>query len=509
MMRLTLSWPVAAVWGFAAVGVLAQESVGAAGPGREWSVAPRLSVTETFTDNVRLSPSAPQSEQITEVSPGLSLQSQGRSHKAYLDVALTEIFYANDTAAHRTQKALNTFGTLEAVDNWLFIDFNGAITQQAISAFGPQLSGNAALNPNQTEVSSYRVSPYLRGQLGDWAQYEARYSRAVLQADASVGSGVAVSDGVVNISGNTAFRRLGWSAQAQRQQVDYSAGRPTQADQVNLGLSYALTPQFGVSATAGRESHNYTSLAQQSADTSAVGITWTPSELSRVSLSQGNRSFGKVHHLSVEHRSARTAWRFTDSRDVSATPSQLGFFSLGSIYELLFSQLASVEPNPTARARLVSAYLQDNAINPNAVVISSFLTSAVSLQRRQNLSFALLGARDTLTFLASRSESSRVDSLSTAFDDLTASTVVRQRGFSTHYAHRLTPEASLGVLWSRQNTSGSLAAQDSTFQLVSLSLTNRLSRYASASVGLQRVLYDNRVAPYAQNALTMILNLQF
>ena len=234
MMRLTLSWPVAAVWGFAAVGVLAQESVGAAGPGREWLVAPRLSVTETFTDNVRLSPSAPQSEQITEVSPGLSLQSQGRSHKAYLDVALTEIFYANDTAAHRTQKALNTFGTLEAVDNWLFIDFNGAITQQAISAFGPQLSGNAALNPNQTEVSSYRVSPYLRGQLGDWAQYEARYSRAVLQADASVGSGVAVSDGVVNISGNTAFRQLGWSAQAQRQQVDYSAGRPTQADQVNL-----------------------------------------------------------------------------------------------------------------------------------------------------------------------------------------------------------------------------------------------------------------------------------
>ena len=341
----------------------------------------------------------------------------------------------------------------------------------------------------------------MRGRLGDMANYVARYSRAVTGSDAAGASGVATTDGLVKIRGDSAFRRLGWSADASRQRVDFSAGRPTEVDLLTLGLSYSITPELSVSANGGRESNNYASVDKQSFSTSGVGVSWSPSETTRLTGSRGRRSFGDTHSLTFEHRTPRTAWRFSDSKDVSVTPSQVGIGSLGSIYDLLYNQFASLEPNAAARAQLVNAYLQANGISPNAVVISSFLTSALSLQRRQDLSFALLGLRDTITFIATRSESTRLDTVSAGVDDLTASAVVRQRGFSINYSHRLAPDYSLGVLISQQNTAGVSSRQDATLRFLNVSVTGKVGKQATVSVGLRRAVSVG-ITPYVENAIT-------
>jgi len=503
------SVPVAASLILASSGAYAQVSGSDTGPKRTVSIVPRVSVTETATDNVGLSSVGQQADLITEISPGIRINIEGARVKGYFDYALNGIFYAQGAAPSRTQNALNTFGTLEAVDNWAFIDFSGSISQQAVSAFGTPLSSNTtSINTNQTETSNYRISPYVRGRLADLANYEARYSRAVTGSDAAAASGVTTVDGIVKISGDSAIRKLGWSADASRQRIDYSAGRLTEADRANLGLSYAITPQFSVSANAGREANNYTSFSKQSFSTNGFGVNWSPSATTRLSASRDRRSFGESHSLSFEHRTARTVWRFTDSKDASATPNQTGIASLGSVRDLLFSQFVSIEPDPVLRARLVDAFLQANGISPNAVAISSFLTSSLSLQRRQDLSFALLGVRDTITFIASRSESSRLDAVSTVVDDFNASSVVRQRGFSVNYAHRLTPDYSLGVLASRQNTSGSSGLQDITLRSLNVSVTGKVGKQAAVSMGLRRVV-SSGTRPYKESAVIGSLNVQF
>ena len=445
---------VAASLVMASTGAYAQESGSDSGPSRAVSIVPRVSVIETLTDNVGLTHAGQQAEQITEIRPGIHISSEGRRLKGYFDYSLSKIGYAQNSSPSQLQQALNTSGTLEAVDNWAYLDFSGSISQQAISAFGTQSIGNTSINANRAEVSSYRISPYVRGRLGDLANYEARYSRAGTNSDAAAGSGASTADGVVKINGDSTFRNLGWSADASQQTINYSAGRPTADDRLNLGLSYAITPQLRVSAKAGREANNYTSFDKKSYGTSGFGVNWALSEMTRLSASRDHHSFGDTHRLSFEHRTARTVWKFTDSKDILVTTGIGGIAGLGSIYDLLYSQFASLEPNPTARAQLVNAYLQANGISPNVVAISSFLPAAVSLERRQDLLFALLGVRDTLTFIATRSESSRLDTLSTAVDDLSNSSLVRQRGFSVNYTHRLTPDYSLGALASQQNTSG-------------------------------------------------------
>lgn len=508
-LRITAtSVPVAASLVVASAGAYAQASDSESGPKRAVSIVPRVSVTETLTDNVRLSRDRKQTDLVTEISPGIRINVEGARVKGYFDYALNGVVHAKNSSSSSTQNALNTLGTLEAVDNLAFVDFSGSISQQAVSAFGTQSTDNTSINANRTEVSSYRISPYVRGRLGDTSNYEARYSRAMTSSNAAAASDVTTVDGLVKISGASAFRNLGWLADASRQRVDFNAGRLTEADRLSLGLSYAITPQLNVSANAGREANNYTSFNKRSSSTSGFGVNWSPSETTRLSASRDHRSFGEAHRLIFEHRTARTAWRFSDSRDVSATPNQTGIGSLGSVSDLLFSQFASIEPDPVLRARLVDAFLQANGISPNAVAINSFLTSALSLLRRQDLSFALLGVRDTITFLASRSETRRLDKISTVVDDLNASSVVHQRGFTVNYAHRLTPDYSLGVLASQQNTSGSSSLQDLRLRSLNVNVTGKVGKLAAVSVGLRRVV-SSGTTPYEETALLGGLTLQF
>ena len=134
--------------------------------GRAWSVKPRISLTETFTDNANINRSASntQNELITELAPGIRIEARTERLNAYLDYSLRGQFYARESDNNRSQNSLNTFGTLEAVENWLFLDFSGVIAQQTISALGTQSTSNTAINNNSTETATYRLSPYIRGQ---------------------------------------------------------------------------------------------------------------------------------------------------------------------------------------------------------------------------------------------------------------------------------------------------------------------------------------------------------
>lgn len=487
----------------------AQESNAEAGGARATQLATRISISQTVTDNVHLSNAAQQqSEQITEVSPGISMSSYGSRFKGQLDYSLSEISYAQGSLPRHRQNALNAFGTLEAIEKWGFIDINGSISQQAISAFGTPSNNSTFNSINQTEVSNYRISPYARGHLGSLASYDIRYSRSTLRSDAAALGGVVTEDSVVKVAGDSTLKSLAWEANTSRQSVDFSAGRPTESDRLDLGLVYAISPQLSVSANVGRESNNYTSLEKIDSGTSGIGLRWNPSSNTKFSATINRHSFGDMHSLTFEHRTGRTAWTITDSRDVSGTSlSRPG--NLGSAYNLYYSQFEPVQPDPALRAEMVNAFLQSNGIRPNDTVTSSFLTTAMSLLRRQSLSFALLGVRDTVTFMATRTENSRLDTLSTGVDDFNTSALIRQSGFSVNLAHRLTVDYVLSAVGSQQLTSGISDGQDSNFHSLYITLTGKLGPRSLITLGAHRNVSDGNVVPYQETSFNMLWTFQF
>jgi uncharacterized protein (PEP-CTERM system associated) len=228
-----------------------------------------------------------------------------------------------------------------------------------------------------------------------------------------------------------------------------------------------------------------------------------------LSAETGNRSYGDIHSLSFEHRSARTVWKFTDTLDVITEPVATKFGSIGNAYDLFFTQFASAEPDPVARAQLVSAYLQAYGISPMADVLSDYLVQAVSKERRQNLSFALLGIRDTVTFMLTRTETSRIDTVSSSIDNLSFGNVVVQQGYSVNYSHRLTPDYSLGMLLSRENTKASNTERETSLTSFSVDLSARLGRRTTALLRAYRNVYDSLANPYNETAVSGNLIVQF
>ena len=504
----SVSYPLVGVLLLLSASTQAQDAAPDPASAEAFRVTPRISVTQTLSDNIRLATTATQSDQVTRISPGVRVVSQGGRLQGSFDYALEQLTYAQNTSADSHRHALQANATLEAVADWAFIDFNGSVSQQAVSAFGAQSSDSVAIDANRTEVSSYRVSPYLRGRIGNLVDYEARYSRTDTKSD-SIASDVTTQDSLVKLSGASAFKNLDWAADVSQQKVDYSAGRATESQHLNLALSYAITPQLRVSAFGGRETNNFTTLDKEAHATSGIGLDWLPSEITRFQASRSQHAFGDTHAVSLAHRTPKTAWRFSDSRNVSVTPSQSGLVGQGAVFDILFDQFAAVEPNPTTRAQLVNAYLLANGISPGAVVVSSYLTSAVALQRRQDVSLALMGARDTVTFVASRTRSSRLDSVSVGADDLSSSQVMFQRGLSINYAHRLTPDYALGVQLSQQKTSADQSLQDTSLHSFKVSLTGRLGKNSTGMVSVVRVVSGGGASPYAENTVTVNLVVQF
>jgi uncharacterized protein (PEP-CTERM system associated) len=159
-----------------------------------------------------------------------------------------------------------------------------------------------------------------------------------------------------------------------------------------------LNPQLRVSLIAGVESSNLSTLDKETHSTPGAGIDWYPTERTKLSGQYEKRFFGSSHSLIFEHRTPRTAWRFRDVEDIVTGFGQPVAGQAGTAYNLFFSQFASIQPDPVLRAALVDEFLRVRGIAPTAQLFSGSLAQAPTRQRRQDLSFALLGIRDTITF---------------------------------------------------------------------------------------------------------------
>jgi len=472
---------------------------------RTVSIQPRISVKETFTDNVRLASTGAQSDAITEIAPGISASVQTSNLKAFLDYTASEVLYANSAASQRVLNTLNTFGTLEAVQNWAYLDFSGSIGQQAVSAFGTQSSANTSINANQTEVSTYRVSPRVQGHIGEAVNYVSHYSQTATYSSASAaGSQVSTSDAELKFSSAHDHVGLGWWVGANGEVANYATTRSTRSTRVSVGLPYTFSPQFAAALIAGSEVNNFRNDEDERFTSSGYSFDWLPSELSKLSVRQERHSFGDTHSVTFDSRSALTAWKFSDVKEVGTATGRTVVAGSGNVYDLLYSQFAGIQPDPLARAQLVSSYLQANGISPSTNVTNGYLSFTQALQRRQELSFALLGKRDTITVVAMQSESTNLEA-SAQGGDLANGVLLKQHGINVSYAHRLTPDMSMGLAVS-QSVSGSSAGQDSTMDAYKAYLTRRLSGNSIFTLEARRVISVG-LTPYTETALTCSVNI--
>lgn len=483
-----------------------------------WTITPTLAVTETATDNVALTDSGKRSDLISDISPGIHIEGVGGRSKLRFDYQMHNLIYAQDSSRNQIQNALNALGTLEAIEDWLFLEASGKVSQQSVSAFGSSSSSssvNVSTNENTIETSSYRLSPYIVGSLGGFADYQLRYNLATTKTSSSASNDEAVSELVASLKGSTSKTNLGWSLDASTQRISYDKGRDNEADRLRGVLTYRINPEFRVSLIGGVEANNYQSLNKESNSIRGAGFDWSPTERTLLSVSREKRFFGQANAISFTHRTASTAWKFSDVEDVVTQTDRQSNTSLGTYYDLFFDMLSYSVPDETQRAALVSNMLLQAGIPLDKQVDGSFLTNGSTIQHRRDFSFALQGARNTVTFSAGQTQSERASSGAlTSFlgvSDFANVQTIRQRFASINWSHKLTPMSSMIASVSRSNSKGSGtsgADLETTRQMYNLNLSTRLGPKTNASIGLRHVASDG-TANYTENAVTGTLSHQF
>lgn len=486
-------------------------------PSRAIVITPRILLTETWSDNVfvGLSNNGKQSGFITQLMPGVHVDANTARLKAYFDYALIGQYYS--TGNNRTQNSLNTFGTLEAVSNWLFLDFSGLIGQQAISAFGAQSPSNANINSNITETSTYRLSPYIRGQLSGIVEYLLRYNWSTTTSGSSTVSDIVLSEWAGQLRGSTPFQNLKWSIDASQQTADYSLGRTTDAERLYAMATYTIVPQLRASVSGGQESNNYASQNTETHPTHGYGFDWSPTERTAVSAFKERRFFGNGHRYSFSHRFPLSSIRYSDTRDVSVLPNQFTSIGLGTVFDLYrqicSQQLSSVfsDPNQLDQAAnaCANAIISQSGISPNAQVTSSFLSSRATIQRIQQLALAIQGASNTLTVLFNRNQSESILA-ATAIDNFNNSSTIRQRGVSINLSHQLNAVSSANLMASRQKTIGlGINNLETNMALYQATLTSKIGAKTTGSISIRRTEFDSTANPYTENAIVGTISVVF
>lgn len=496
--------------GVAALGVVSAGMAGAqavAVPKLE--ILPTLSITQTLTDSYRLKGSAPgdarEAEAVTTISPGLRLTSRAGRIQGVFDYGLVGVLHARDSEASQIQHRLSASGRAEVVPNHLDLNASASISRQPTSAFGVQSVDGSLTSQNQSDVRSVSLQPVLRGVLGGAVAVQAAGNASRTSGGSQVGS--SSTGASLTLSPAAAGRVISWSITGSRQVSDFDGGRQTTTDRAIGSIIVRPDVELQVTVRGGVERSDLASLESRQSENYGAGILWTPTPRTRVSVDGDKRQFGEAHQIALEHRFRRSVWRYTDSQSLNDGSSSNG--AQVTAYALFFELFASQEPDPIARDALVRSFLERNGVSPDTLLGGGgFVTSAVSIQRRQELSFALNGVRSTLSLSAFQTTSERGDTLSGANDDL-ATGPVRQRGLSVTVTHRLTPSSSLNFNASTQRSSAVAGASRNNLDSVSLGWNTRLGRMSNLSLTYRLAEYDGITDPYTENAVTAAFSTRF
>lgn len=479
------------------------------------------------------------SDVVTQLRPGLQITSRSGKVRGTLFYELDAIHHTNPQASNVRNLQNRLSGTLNAVviDNFFTVDASANIAQVADSPYGIQTSNNLVANDNLTEVATLSVTPRLRGNLGSVAFYDLSLIGQVTkgrQSTASDGHNVGAFLSLGTPRSGTLF---GWGLQASTQQSEFRAGRTTGNDRYSLSLYARPDTDLTLTVRGGQESTDVLSLDKRTYNNYGAELLWTPSPRTTVNVAADKRYFGNSRQVIVEHRFQRSLIRFTSIRGAGGGNdafgnngfgnngfnsgfnngfNNTGGFGVGqplSLYQLFYEQFASIQPDPVLREQLVVAFLRAQGLDPQSIIGGGFLNSAVTLDRREDLSYSLIGVRNTFSLQAFRSRTGVLDRIGQNQAPSPALGIglgdVRQHGFTATLSHRLTPTASATLSASQIRTASTDTQTGNDLRSLNLSLSEQLTRMISGSLTARYSDFGSATQAYRETALTASFNVRF
>lgn len=396
--------------------------------------------------------------------------------------------------------------TAEAIENWFFIDGAATAARSALSAFGEQsVAGSFQRNDNRTEVASVSLSPYVRGSLADWAQYEARMdARATNTRRSKVGDSTSTG-GQVSLNSPSRGALLGWGLLASRDHASFRTQRGIDNERVQASLSVTPDPEFRFTLRGGQETTTASSLERRRTTNTGFDAQWTPNERTLASVSSDKRYFGQSHQFRLSHRLPQSTLSFSSSKTASTSSDPNALGRPITQFDLANAIFQSVIPDEEERRQFVLNFLRAQGIDPTAIVPGGFINGGATLQRRSDLAWSYSGRRMTVTVQGYTSRSSAL----TIGDEAPADAGIQQKGYTGTVSYRLTPTASAVLTGQRLMTRATSTQPGTDLKSLALSWTDQIGWRTNLSLGLRYSVFNSLTEPYRESSATASLTMRF
>lgn len=471
---------------------------------RGLTVTPTFSATQTWTDNRTLSSTNKESDFVTQITPGVRVQSSTGIVTGVLDYQLTGVIHRKLSELNQTQNTFNSALLVQPPGGRFSVAARASLARQTVSAFGVQSADPLLETRNTTEVASAGITPRFSGTLGGLVDYNVQVSRDLTRAkDTSAGDSSSTS-AMVGLSGRVG--RLGWGLDAMRMRVAYRLQPKTTDDRAYASLLWFPDADLRLSARVGQDRSDALGSGTETTTTYGGGVAWTPSPRTTFSFDADRRYFGNSHSLSFDYRTARTLWRISDSRSASSFSGSSTFQITGMDYAR--DQLRRWFGNTqlTDAQVIIAAQQLLPWLNLRGVADIPFLVSTRSLNRQTDFSFLYSGLRTSFGLNYYRSQADSLQSTDLFGDFKTPS--AKFYGLTVSANHRLTPRDSVSLIGGYQRTPDAGLIPGNSLKSLNLLWSTQPTRRTTVTLGGRHVIFDGPES-YDETGLNATLSLQF
>ncbi|MCW5626347.1 MAG: TIGR03016 family PEP-CTERM system-associated outer membrane protein, partial [Burkholderiales bacterium] len=373
------------------VALMAIGSVSAA----EWRPSLSIGTNMVFSDNIVLRPAGQErGDVVVTVTPTISIAKTGARLKARGFYSPSFVTYLGGSANDTVRNTLDGTATLEAVENFFFVDGRAQINQTFLSPLGPAPVDAGSATNNRTEVATFGLSPYIRSRLPGGSSYQVRgdlnYTTTTTDSRPDIlGTGVQAS-----------WNGAGGTFVTPGLEYNYSAtqfgNQPAFGSQIaRLKGVITFNPEFSVTTSGGYETNDFV-FSRTEGVIYGGGFNWKPSPRTNVRANAEHRFFGTSYDYELLYRTRLTAWTLRGARRIQTSQQQmqqLGSSGARASLDLLLSESI---PDPVERAQAIDQLLLQSGLGSFLGGPTPIFSPRILLIESVEPSLAIRGARSSL-----------------------------------------------------------------------------------------------------------------
>lgn len=453
----------------------------------EWTITPRLTVGETYSDNINLDDNDKEYDLVTEVSPGISVHGEGARLRADLDYQMQNTFFLRNSDGDGTFHQLDANGTAELRKNFFFVDGSSSMGQAVINAGDTASTGNLNIAGNRTDFHTYSLSPYILPHFGNIANGNLRYTYSSVNYDDGASSDTEQHRVDAGIASGRFWGPLSWSGEFHHDELRRDAAQDDTFEGVSGNARYRISNSFSLVAQGGYEDNDFISSETiENGSYWAVGVFWQPSRFYSFEALTGNNlttvtaslyptrrtalvvnyrdrevgtNSGEVWTGSFNHRTRRTTWNASYLEETTTQQQQQ--LENGFVFLAVDPDTGETNPNPQPG---------DVVVIQQIPLVS--LTDETIERKRASGSVGMRTGKSGLLF--------------TVFDEkrrfLSSLTEEETRGFSGSWNRRLAPRTNSIVTGSWQRITNDDQGTERDFWSIETLLSRQIQRRLNGSV---------------------------